>query len=109
MVTPASDIDVSPMVFTEFVSEGKRYRTEQPLVFTFEYAEEDGVGLYLFEGEYNIISGAYSREECWDIIDDSLGVMWRHLAEGDPERMDGVAVERGAELRARFTLVTDAT
>ena len=109
MTTPASDIDVSPMIFTEFVSDGRRYRTDQPLVFTFEYVEEDSVGLYLFEGEYNIISGAYSREEAWDMIDDSLGFLWRELAEGNPDRMDGVAIEWGAELRARFKLVTDAT
>ena len=108
MTTPASDIDVSPMVFTEFVSNGRRYRTDEPLVFTFEYSEEDGVGLYLFEGEYNIMHGAETREECWDLIDDSLGFLWRELAEGDPERMDGVAAEWGADLRARFKLVTDA-
>ena len=109
MATPASDIDVSPMVFTEFVSDGKRYRTQRPLVFTFEYSEEDGVGLYLFEGEYNITHGAETREECWDIIDDSLSWMWREFAEGDPKGMDGVAVDFGAELRGRFTLVEDAT
>ena len=108
MTTPASDIDVSPMVFTEFVSNGRRYRTNEPLVFTIEYSEEDGVGLYLFEGEYNIMHGAETREECWDLIDDTLGVLWRELAEADPDGMDAVAVERGAELRERFKLVTDA-
>lgn len=108
MVTRASDVDVSPMIFTEFVSEGKRYRTDRPLVFTFEYVVEDGVGLYLFEGEYNIISGAYSREEAWEMIDDSLAVFWRDFAEADPVGLDGVAVEFGAELRRRFKLVTDA-
>lgn len=109
MTTPASDIDVSPMVFTEFVSNGKRYRTDKPLVFTFEYSEEDGEGLYLFEGEYNIISGAYSRDEAWDMIDESLSVFWQDYAEGDPARLDGVAVEFGAELRGRFQLVDDAS
>ncbi len=108
MTTPASEIDVSPMIFTEFVSEGRRYRTDRPLVFTFEYVEEDGVGLYLFEGEYNIISGAYSREEAWDMIDDSLSWMWREFAVGDPQGMDGVAIEFGAELRTRFKPVADA-
>ena len=108
MTTPASQVDVSPMVFTEFVSNGRRYRTSNPLIFTIEYVEEDGEGLFLFEGEYNIISGAYSREEAWDMIDDYLGFLWRQLAEGDPTRMDGVAVQRGAELRARFKLVADA-
>ena len=108
MTTPASEIDVSPMIFTEFVSEGRRYRTDRPLVFKFEYVEEDGVGLYLYEGEYNIMHGAETREECWDLIDDTLGFLWRELAEGNQDRMDGVAIERGAELRARFQLVTDA-
>ena len=108
MATPASDIDLSPMIFTEFVSDGRRYRTDRPLVFTFEYSEEDGVGLYLFEGEYNIISGAYSREEAWDMIDDALAVNWRDFAEADPVGLDGVAVEFGAELRMRFKLVADA-
>ena len=108
MTTPASAIDLSPMIFTEFVSDGRRYRTDKPLVFTFEYSEEDGVGLYLFEGEYSIMHGAETREECWDMIDDSLSWLWREYAEGDPTGMDGVAVEFGAELRERFKLVTDA-
>ncbi|MCY3557578.1 MAG: hypothetical protein OXH13_02880 [Chloroflexi bacterium] len=109
MATPASDIDLSPMVFTEFVSNSKRYRTDRPLVFTFEYVEEDGKGLFLFEGEYDIISGAYSREEAWDMIDDALAVYWRDFAEADPAGLDGVAVELGEELRRRFKLVTDAS
>lgn len=109
MTTPASEIDVSPMVFTEFVSNGRRYRTDKPLVFTFEYSEEDGVGLYLFEGEYNIISGAYSREEAWDMIDDTLGWMWREYAESSSERMTRGAKELGQDLRRRFQLVTDGS
>ena len=109
MTTPASEVDVSPMIFTEFVSDGRRYRTEEPLVFTFEYSEEGGVGLYLFEGEYNIMYGAETREECWDIIDDSLAVLWREIAECDPGLLDGVAQDLAAELRRRFQLVTDAS
>ncbi len=108
MATPTSNVDVSPMVFTEFVSNGRRYRTSNPLIFTIEYVEEDGEGLFLFEGEYNIISGAYSREEAWDMIDESLAVMWESYAEGDPARLDGVAVEFGSELMERFQLVDDA-
>ena len=109
MATPASDIDVSPMIFTEFVSQGKRYRTDRPLVFTFEYSEEEGVGLYLFEGEYNIMHGAESREECWDIIDDSLGFLWREFAESSSEKRTLGAKELGEDLRQRFQLVADAT
>ena len=107
MTTPASDIDVSPMIFTEFVSNGKRYRTERPLVFMFEYSEEDGVGLYLFEGEYNIMHGAETREECWDLIDDSLSWLWREYAESSSEKMTLGAQELGQELRQRFHLVAD--
>ena len=109
MTTPVSEVDVSPMVFTEFVSNGRRYRTRNPLIFTIEYVEEDGEGLFLFEGEYNIISGAYSREEAWDMIDESLVLFWEDYAEGDPARLDGAAVEFGAELRERFQVVDDAT
>ena len=109
MTTPASQVDVSPMVFTEFVSNGRRYRTSNPLIFTIEYVEEDGEGLFLFEGEYNIISGAYSREEAWDMIDDALAVMWESYAEGIPSRMTSGAQELGQRLRNRFALVSDAS
>ena len=109
MTTPASDIDVSPMVFTEFNSNGKRYRTDKPLVFTFEYVEEDGKGIYLFEGEYNIISGAYSREEAWEMIDDALTVMWESYAEGLSDQVTIGAQELGKRLRDRFELVADAS
>ena len=109
MATPASDIDVSPMIFTEIVSDGRRYRTDKPLVFTFEYSVEDGVGLYLFEGEYNIMHGAETREECWDLIDDSLGFLWREYAESSSERMTLGAKELGQDLRQRFHLVADGS
>ena len=109
MTTPASDVDVSPMVFTEFESGGKRYRTERPLVFTIEYSEEDGAGLYLFEGEFNIISGGYSREEVWDMIDDHLGLLWREYAENTSDRMTTGAKQLGADLRERFQPVDDAS
>ena len=74
---------VSPMVFTEFVSEGKRYRTEQPLVFTVSYIEEDEV--YLLEGEYHTILWGATREEAWDVLIDDFDWKWRHIAEADPE------------------------
>jgi hypothetical protein len=109
MTTPASDVDVSPMVFTEFVCNGRRYRTDRPLVFTFEYAEEDGVGIYLFEGEYNIISGAHSREEAGDMIDDTLDFLWREYAEISSVKMTLGAKALGQDLRRRFQLVTDGS
>ena len=109
MTTPASKIDVSPMVFTEFVSSGRLYRTDEPLVFTIEYSEEDGEGLYLYEGEYNIMHGAETREECWDLIDDTLGVLWREYAESTSDRMTLGAKELGQDLRRRFQLVTDGS
>ena len=109
MTTPASEIDVSPMIFTEFVSEGRRYRTDRPLVFKFEYVEEDGVGLYLYEGEYNIMHGAETREECWDLIDDTLGFLWREYAECPSEQMTLGAQSLGKKLRERFRVVTDGS
>ena len=107
MTTPASDIDVSPMVFTEFVSNGQRYRTTEPLVFQIEHVIDDGEALWLFEGEYNIVSGAYSRGEAWDMIDDQLGWLWREYAEQPPDNMTLGARELGESLRQRFQLVTD--
>ncbi len=109
MTTPAPPVDISPMVFTKFVSKGRRYRTMKPLVFTFEYVEEDGKGIYLFEGEYNIISGAYSREEAWEMIEDALTVMWESYAEGLSDQMTIGAQELGKRLRDRFELVADAS
>lgn len=109
MTTPASDVDVSPMVFTEFVSDGRRYRTEEPLVFQIEHVVDDGEELWLFEGEYNIISGAYSREEAWDMVDDHLGWLWREYAEMPPANMTLDAQELGESLRRRFELAPDAS
>ena len=106
MATPASDIDVSPMILTEFVSNGRRYRTEEPLVFTTEYLDEDE--MLLIEGEFDIALWAPTREEVWDMLTETLDWMWRELAEGDPELLARVPLEQGAQLRERFTLVPDA-
>ncbi len=106
MTTPASEIDVSPMVFTEFVSNGRRYRTEEPLVFTTEYLDEDE--MYLIEGEFDIALWAPTREKVWDMLIETMDWMWRELAEGDPELLARVPLEQGAQLRERFTLVPDA-
>ena len=107
MTTPASEIDVSPMVFTEFVSSGRRYRTDEPLVFTVEYLEEDG--MYLIEGEYRTILWGETREVVWDVLLDHFEWMWRHFAQGDPAEVDSVALELGAELKRRFSLVPNAS
>ena len=53
--------------------------------------------------------GAETREECWDIIDDSLGFLWREFAESSSEKMTLGAKDLGEDLRQRFQLVTDAT
>ena len=107
MTTPASKIDVSPMIFTEFVSNGQRYRTDQPLVFTTEYLDEDE--MYLIEGEYEIALWAPTREEVWDLLAETMDWMWQSLVEGDPESLGRVPLERAAKLRQRFSLVLDAT
>lgn len=107
MTTPTSDIDVSPMVFTEFVSNGRRYRTDRPLVFTTEYLDEDE--MYLIEGEFEIALWAPTREAVWDMLTETMDWMWRVLVEGDPEVLGSVPLAQGAKLRERFTLVPDAT
>ena len=106
MTTPASDIDVSPMVLEEFESEGRRYRTEQPLVFTTEYLDEDE--MYLIQGEFDIALWAPTREEVWDMLIETMDLMWRGLVESDPELLGRIPREQGKKLQARFTLVTDA-
>lgn len=106
MTTPASEIDVSPMVFTEFVSDGRLYRTDEPLIFTTEYLDEDE--MYLIEGEFEIALWATTRAEVWDMLSETVDWMWRELAEGDPAVLGSVTLEKGAKLRERFTLVTDA-
>ncbi len=107
MITPASEIDTSPMIFTEFVSEGRRYRTDRPLVFTAEYLDEDD--MYLIEGEFEVALWAPTRQEVWDMLTETMDWMWRTLAEGDPETLGRIPREQGAKLRARFALVPDAT
>ena len=106
MTTPASDIDVSPMILDEFVSGGRCYRTEQPLVFTTEYLDEDE--MYLIQGEFEIALWAPTREEVWDVLSETMDWMWRVLVEGDPERLGKIPLGQGAKLRERFTPVTDA-
>ena len=107
MTTPASEIDTSPMIFTEFVSNGRRYRTDRPLVFTTGYLDEDE--MYLIEGEFDIALWAPTREEVWDVLLDHFDWMWRHFAQGDPAQVDGVALELGSELKRRFRLVQNAS
>ncbi len=106
MATPASDIDVSPMVLDEFESNGQRYRTDRPLVFTTEYLDSDE--MYLIEGEFEIALWAPTRAEVWDMLTETMDWMWRVLAEGDPEVLGRVPLEQAAQLRERFTLVPDA-
>lgn len=106
MATPASGIDVSPMILDEFVSGGRRYRTEQPLVFATEYLDEDE--MYLIQGEFDIALWAPTREEVWDMLTETMAWMWRDLAEGDPELLGRIPLEQGAKLRERFTPVMDA-
>lgn len=107
MTTPASDVDVSPMVLDEFVSNGRRYRTERPLVFTTEYLDTDE--MYLIEGEFDIALWAPTREEVKDMLNETMDWMWRELVEADPELLGRVPLERGAKLRERFAPVPDAT
>ena len=106
MTTPASDIDVSPMILDEFVSSGRSYRTDRPLTFSVEYLDEDE--MYLIEGEFEIALWAPTREEVWLMLIETMDWMWRHVAEGAPERLGRVSLEKGSKLRERFTLVTDA-
>ncbi len=105
MATPISNVDVSPMVFTEFVSNGRRYRTDRPLVFSVEFLDEDE--MYLIEGEFEIALWAPTREEVWSMLMETMDWMWRHVAEGDRERLGRVSLEKGSKLRERFALVTD--
>ena len=106
MATPASDIDLSPMILHEFVSEGKRYRTEQPLVFKVNYIEEDEV--YLLEGEYHTILWGATREEAWDVLIDDFDWKWRHIAGADPEELAPFYADMRVGLRQRFSLVSHA-
>ena len=106
MSTPASNVDVSPMVFTEFVSNGRRYRTDRPLVFSVEYLDEDE--MYLIEGEFEIALWAPTRDEVWLMLIETMDWMWRHVAEAAPEVLGRVSLEMGSKLRERFMLVTDA-
>ena len=106
MATPASDIDLSPMVFTEFVSNGKRYRTKKPLVFKVSYIEENEV--YLLEGEYHTILWGATREEVWDVLIDDFDWKWRRIAEADPEELAPFYADMRVGLRQRFSLVSRA-
>lgn len=107
MATPASDIDVSPMVLDEFLSGGRRYRTDRPLVFTTEYLDEDE--MFLLQGEFDISLWAPTREEVWDMLTETMDWMWRALVESDPENLGRVPLEQGAKLRERFKPAPDAT
>ncbi len=106
MTTPASEIDVSPMIFTEFVLGDRRFRTDEPLVFEVSYMEESE--MYLIEGEYHTILWGETREIAYDVLLDHFECAWRDFAEGDPAGLDGVAADFGVELRRRFKLVPDA-
>jgi len=106
MATPASDIDLSPMVFTEFVSNGKRYHTDRPLVFKVSYLEEEEV--YLIEGEFHTILWGATREEAWNVLIDDFDWKWRRIAEADPEELAPFYAEMRAVLRQRFSPVSHA-
>ena len=106
MTTPTSEIDVSPMILDEFLSGGRRYRTDQPLVFTTEYLDEDE--MYLIQGEFDIALWGPTREVVWDMLTETMDWMWRDLVEGDPELLGRIPLQQAVKLRERFTPVTDA-
>ena len=90
MATPASDIDVSPMIFTEFVSQGKRLpQLIEPLVFNLRATSKKRKAWVSIcsRGNINIMHWGATRDEAWDVLIDDFDWKWRHIAEADPEEL----------------------
>ena len=110
MVTtdPKTDVDISPIVVTEIVVDGRRLVAREPLRFEVTYEEEDGEAFFALEGEFGITLAAEMREELEDILEDTLHVFWREFAQEDPGRMTSGAWKLREELLQRFTDVRNA-
>ena len=105
---PKAGADVSPIVVTEIVVDGRRLVAQEPLRFEVTYEEEDGEAFFALEGAFGIILAAEMREELEDILEDTLQVFWREYAQEDPGRMTSGAWKLRAELLQRFTEVPNA-
>ena len=110
MVTtdPKAGMDVSPIVVTEIVVDGRRLVAREPLRFEVTYEEEDGEAFFALEGAFGVTLVAETREELKDIMEDTLEVFWREFAQENPGRMTSGAWKLREELLQRFTEVRNA-
>ena len=104
MVTtdPKTDVDVSPIVVTEIVVDGRRLVAKEPIRYEVVYEDDDVEPLYTLEGEFGIIEYGFSREMLIDVLHDTLEVLWRDFVEADPALLAPRARELAVALGERF-------
>ena len=105
---PKTDVDISPIVVSEIVVDGRRLVAKEPLRFEVTFDDDEVEPLYELEGPLGIYLFAETRELLIDMLYDVLGVMWRDFAEGDPAGLSSDAQHLGEELRHRFASVAGA-
>ena len=107
-IAPKTPVDVSPIVVSEIVVEGRRLAARAPLRFEVSLNPGDPEPFLLLEGPLDIILFAETREQLIDGLEDELEILWRDFAVGDQSRLDGSAQRLGAEMRGLFLRATDA-
>lgn len=110
MVTtdPKTPVDLSPIVISEIVVEGRRLVATPPLRFDVVFEPDDDEPLFTIEGEFDIIEYATSREMLIDVLYDTLEIMWRDFVGADPAKISPRAHELGVALNRRFGDVVGA-
>ena len=74
----------------------------------FDVAFDANSGVYELTGEFDIVLASPTRRELEDALDDTLAMLWREYAEGDPAALSPKAAALRRELRSRFVLEHNA-
>lgn len=101
-------VDVSPIIVTEIVVDGRRLVAKQPIRYEVVFEDDAEEPLYKLEGEFDMYLFAETREILIDMLHDVLEVLWQDFAEADLAELSGRAQELGEELRRRFGGVASA-
>ena len=104
MVTtdPKAKVDVSPIVVTEIMVDGRRLVAEEPLRFEVRVEDSDEGSWVSITGPFEIMLGAPTRAEVGVLLQDEFAFLWHVYAEAEPLTLSPGAQRLREELRGRL-------
>ena len=97
MVTTDSvpPVDVSPILVSEIIVNGRRLVAEESLCVAVECVLDEGEPLFLLSGEFGIT--------CWaETLMESLELYWEEFTESEPDQLASQAQEIRRQMRSRL-------